>query len=552
MYRLRKAGDKQAGPLHEKATPAARANGSLLDDLVDEDEVFERTVQKEHLEQKPAVPAPTPRPPTPPPPTPPPPAAPRRHPAPRSGGGLAAKTLPGLKYLDRIGLDDVLLWLRNGIGWIALSILLCIVAALTYASVTPPRYTAYTDIVVNPSNLNVVNDGVFSPNQQRDTQIMEVESKLRTITSRNVLARVVDEMKLDEDAEFTTAPLLARLKAIFSSAPEDNDNKVGALRALGDRVAADRDPRSFVVTLTVWTNDAEKSVLVSRAIVKAFESELFQTTSDSSQRLVDDLTKRLEEMRENVTVAEKRVAEFRREKGLQENNGQLVSNLASGELNAQVLSAQQRLIQEESRLKQMEAAIAQNRTQSDAIFDSQTMNTIRAQYSTLQQQIGAMTLTYGARHPRLATAGAERSVLERGMADEARRILQAAKTNVAEARSSLDALRLKAVAERANVFTDNEAQVRLRDLERDARSAAAIYETYLNRSRQIAEQQTIDATNLRVISQPVAPNSRSWPPGKLVFLVAGGMGGLFLGLGIATALGLLAYLRRDDHGRAAA
>ncbi|QCM06554.1 cell shape-determining protein [Agrobacterium tumefaciens] len=460
--------------------------------------------------------------------------------------------MPGLKYIDRIGLDDVLTWLRNGIVWIVLAIILCIAAALSYAYVTPPRYTAYTDIVVNPSNLNVVSDGVFSPNQQRDTQILEVESKLRTITSRNVLARVVDELKLDQDQEFITPPPLARLKAIFSSKPEDGDNKVGALRSLGDRVAAERDPRSFVVTLSVWTNDAEKSVLVSKAIVKAFESELFQTTSDSSQRIVDDLRTRLEEMRENVTEAEKRVADFRRENGLQENNGQLVSNLASGELNAQVLAAQQRVIQEESRLKQMEAAIAQNRTQSDAIFDSQTMNTIRAQYSTLQQQIGAMTLTYGARHPRLATAGAERAMLERGIADEAQRILQAAKTNVAEARSSLDALRLKAVAERANVFTDNESQVRLRDLERDANSAAAIYETYLNRSRQIAEQQTIDATNVRVISQPVAPNSRSWPPGKLIFLIAGGAGGLFLGLGIAIALGLLSYLRRNDHEEIAA
>ncbi|NSZ63701.1 polysaccharide biosynthesis protein UppM [Agrobacterium tumefaciens] len=534
MYRLQKAGHKQARPLDEKAAPAARPHGSLLDDLVDEDEVFERTVLKEHLEPKPAAaiaePAPA-----------------EKSTRPASPSNSLAATLPGLKYIDRIGVDEVLGWLRAGIVWIVLAIILCVAAALAYAYMTPPRYTAYTDIVVNPSNLNVVSDGVFSPNQQRDTQILEVESKLRTVTSRNVLARVVDELKLDEDPEFISPPPLARLKAFFSPKPEDGDNKVGALRSLGERVAAERDPRSFVVTLAVWTNDPDKSVTVSKAMVKAFESELFQTTSDSSLRIVDDLKKRLEEMRQNVTIAEKRVADFRRENGLQENNGQLVSNLASGELNAQVLAAQQRVIQEESRLKQMQAAIAQNRTQSDAIFDSQTMNTIRAQYSTLQQQIGAMTLTYGARHPRLATAGAERDMLERGIADEAQRILLAAKTNVAEARSSLDALRLKAVAERANVFTDNEAQVRLRDLERDANSAAAIYETYLNRSRQIAEQQTIDSTNVRVISQPVAPNSRSWPPGKLIFLIAGGVGGLFLGLGIAIALGLLGFLRRKDH-----
>ncbi|MDZ7926439.1 MAG: polysaccharide biosynthesis protein UppM [Agrobacterium sp.] len=537
MYRLQKAGHKQARPLDEKAAPAARPHGSLLDDLVDEDEVFERTVLKEHLEPKPAaaVAEPVPA------------AKPARPATPATPSNSLAAALPGLKYIDRIGIDEVFGWLRAGIVWIVLAIILCVAAALAYAYLTPPRYTAYTDIVVNPSNLNVVSDGVFSPNQQRDTQILEVESKLRTVTSRNVLARVVDELKLDQDPEFISPPPLARLKALFSSKPDDGDNKVGALRSLGERVAAERDPRSFVVTLAVWTNDPDKSVTVSKAMVKAFESELFQTTSDSSLRIVDDLKKRLEEMRQNVTVAEKRVADFRRENGLQENNGQLVSNLASGELNAQVLAAQQRVIQEESRLKQMQAAIAQNRTQSDAIFDSQTMNTIRAQYSTLQQQIGAMTLTYGARHPRLATAGAERDMLERGIADEAQRILLAAKTNVAEARSSLDALRLKAVAERANVFTDNEAQVRLRDLERDANSAAAIYETYLNRSRQIAEQQTIDSTNVRVISQPVAPNSRSWPPGKLIFLIAGGAGGLFLGLGIAIALGLLGFLRRQDH-----
>ncbi|MGG2475873.1 Wzz/FepE/Etk N-terminal domain-containing protein, partial [Rhizobium sp. BR5] len=127
--------------------------------------------------------------------------------------------LPGLKYIDRIGVDDVLVWLRKGIVWIVLAIILCVAAALSYASMTPPRYKAYTDIVVNPSNLNVVNDGVFSPNQQRDTQILEVESKLRTITSRNVLARVVDELKLDQDPEFITPPPLARLKAMFSSKP---------------------------------------------------------------------------------------------------------------------------------------------------------------------------------------------------------------------------------------------------------------------------------------------------------------------------------------------
>jgi uncharacterized protein involved in exopolysaccharide biosynthesis len=244
-----------------------------------------------------------------------------------------------------------------------------------------------------------------------------------------------------------------------------------------------------------------------------------------------------------VTEAEKKVEEFKRQNGLQVNNGELVSNQLSGELNAQVLSAQQRLIQEESRLKQMEQAISQQRVASSAIFDSETMNTIREQYSILQQQIGAMTMTYGSRHPRLATANAEKAMLEQGFAQEAQRILETVKTSVAESRSSLDALRQKAVAERANVFTDNDAQVKLRDLERDARTVAAIYETYLTRSRQIAEQQAINSTNVRVISRAVAPNFRSWPPGKMTLMTLGGFAGLFLGIGLALTFGAWRYLR---------
>lgn len=538
MYRLDKAGHEQTRPIDGRRSSASPP-GSLLNQLANEDPDFLRR-PKTRSPLAPQAPSTT------------------EHHDVRSDASRTLPTariseaLPGLRYIGDIGVDDVLIWLRDGLRWIVLAIVVCVAAALCYAYITPPRYTSYTDIVINPSNLNVVDDSIVSTSQQRDTQILEVESKLRTITSRNVLARVVDELKLDEDSEFITPPPIARLKAIFSSDVGKVDNKTGALRALADKVKAERDPRSFVVTLSVWTNAAEKSVTISKAIVRAFESELFQTEADSSQRVLNDMKAQLEKMRQDVSLAEQRVADFRRERGLQQNNGQLVSDQASGELNMQVLAAQQRLIQEESRLKQMEEAIAQNLILSAAIFESQTMNRIRAQYSTLQQQIGAMTLTYGARHPRLAAAEAERSALTQAIVEEARRILQAAKINVAEAQSSLDGLRLKAVAERSNVFTDNEAQVRLRELERDAQSAAAIYQTYLTRSRQIAQQQTIDSTNVRVISEPITANAKSWPPGKALLAVAGGMSGIFLGILIATALGLFRYLRREDHPQAVA
>lgn len=519
MYKLGKAKDKQAHPPMDEAP---RPQGSLLDAYLNAEADQRANAADEQV---------TPH------------AEPPLSYVVRPQQSAFAGYFPGINFIDRIGIGDILSWLKDGIIWIILAVIACVAAALAYAVMTPQRYTAYTDIIVNPSNLNVVNDGVFSVSPQRDTQILEVESKLRTLTSRNVLAQVVSELKLDQDPEFVNPTPIERFKMLLSRPPEEGDNSIGALRALGDRVVAERDPRSFVVTLGVWSANPEKSVTLSNAIINAFENELFQTTSDGSRRVADDLNTRLKELRANVTEAEKKVEDFKRENGLQVNNGELVSNQLSGELNAQVLAAQQRLIQEQSRLKQMEQAISQQRVANAAIFDSETMNTIREQYSILQQQIGAMTMTYGSRHPRLATANAEKAMLEQGFAQEAQRILETVKTSVGEAQSSLDALRQKAVAERANVFTDNDAQVKLRDLERDARTVAAIYETYLTRSRQIAEQQAINSTNVRVISRAVAPNYRSWPPGKMTLMALGGFVGLFLGIGLALTFGAWRYMR---------
>ena len=96
----------------------------------------------------------------------------------------ASSFLPGLPAIGTLGIDDFVAWLRDGWKWIALSIVLCMAAAFAYSLVVTSRYSVYTDIVIDPANLNVVTDDVFTTSPQRDAQLMEVESRLRVLTSR--------------------------------------------------------------------------------------------------------------------------------------------------------------------------------------------------------------------------------------------------------------------------------------------------------------------------------------------------------------------------------
>jgi uncharacterized protein involved in exopolysaccharide biosynthesis len=449
-----------------------------------------------------------------------------------------------MKSLSQIGVGDVLGWLRRRIALIIAMTVIGVIAAFLYATMTTPRYTVYTDIIVDPQNLNVVSDDVFSANPQRDSQLLEVESKLRVLTSRNVLKKVIQELNLTEDPEFNKPSPFGNLFG-GSGPPETPEQKeVSVMRDLEDRITAGREERSFVVTLAVWSSDPDKSVQLSQAIVRAFESELFVSSSDSAGRLASDLNSRLDELRASVTEAEEQVEQFKRASNIQESStGELASSRISSALDTQVLDAQQRLIQAESRYDQMRSAVAARRTATATIFDSVGMQTLRTSYNTLQQQIGSLSRTYGSRHPRLIALQSEEAAVENAIDSEAARILETARTEAGEARSTLSQLRGRADAERSTVFTNNDAQVRLRELEREARARAAVYETYLSRTRQINERQQIDATNVRVISEAVPPKTKSWPPRTVILLAAGAVGGFALGVALALALGLSGHLR---------
>lgn len=449
----------------------------------------------------------------------------------------------GRRGIPDIDMGDLLLWVRQGLRWIILMTVVGMIAAFLYAMAATPRYTVYTDLIINPQNLNVVNDDVFSSSPQRDSQVLEVESKLRILTSRNVLRQVIADMRLTDDPEFTRPSPLEPLFRLISGPQPTGDKELGVLMELGERVEASREQRSFVVTLAVWTEDPEKSVRLSQAIVAAFEKELFESSATSASRIVSTLSGRLDELKAAVTESEDKVAQFKRDNNIQESTtGELASTRISTALDTQVLDAQQRLIQAEARYNQMRSAVADRRIVTATVFDSPSMQTLRTSYTTLQQQIGSLTLTYGTRHPRLLSLQSERTAIENAIGDEAKRILETVKTEADQARATVAGLRNKADAERSIVFTNNDAQVRLRELERDARAKAAVYETYLSRTHQITESQQIDTSNVRVISPAVPPKAKSWPPRTLLLLIFGAVIGFMAGTGIAFLSGFVQHM----------
>lgn len=483
----------------------------------------------------------------------------RLHPAPRPAPAAASQVADAVPVetvtLNKIG-DFLELDFGRLFSWMGrgkkLALGLAVVGAVAgglYGMFGTPKYTVSTDIMIDPASLQVVSDDLFQQPGQADAARLNAGSKLRVLTSGNVLLRVVDELNLVDDKEFydpTPGFSLSSLIPLGGDKAVPNP-RLAALAALSKKVSTKADETSFVATLQVSSENPQKSVKIADAVVASFQNELATAESAGASRTADSLNERLDELKGAVKTAEEKVEAYKRANNLSASAGELVSNQTLTQLNAQVVEAQSRVIAAQSAYDELVAA-GSNASTADTQA-SASLAGVRARISDLRAQLDSQSMIYGARHPTIVKLNAELAVAQSELSAEIARVVTAAKVTLDEAKSGLQALTAKADTLKTNVFSDNEALVALRELERDAASKTTIYEAFLSRAKQVAEREQIDTTNVRVISPAVPPTDRSWPPKTVVVAAGGGFGGFVFGMLIAVALGISRDLKRDTRRR---
>lgn len=439
-----------------------------------------------------------------------------------------------------ISLTMVLGWLWTGRWIILLFIILGALGGYGFGNFSKPKFTVGSQIFIDPTNLRVVTDDIFAPNNQLDMQIYDVESKLRILTSANVLNSVIDALHLDQDPEFSD-----------EKSREAQSGRLQALRALEKHVLAKREENSFVVNLDVWSQSAPKALEIANSIIANFQDELVKAQAEGAGRAATELSGRLDALKDEVSRADEAVQKFKREHNILSSSGELVSSIVANQTNTQLVDAQARVIRARSRYQELSTGSPDNRLDSASI-DSQTMTALRTQYAVVKRELDAQSAVFGARHPRISAMRPQLDAIQAQITAEQNRILTAAKSELAQAEAALMAQQNQANTMKSVVFGDNDALVQLRQLEREAESKSTVYQAFMARAKEIAERQQINTTNVRVISPPTIPNTRSYPP-RTLYLTAGGLiGGFILGCVIAAALGLLSLLfrRSEEEQRA--
>ncbi|MDO1582787.1 GumC family protein [Rhizobium oryzicola] len=448
--------------------------------------------------------------------------------------------------IERVGdflevdLRRIFVWLKSGFKFTIVISLLCAFAAAAYGLLAPRYYSVSTDVMVGPVNMQVINNDLYAqPTQQGEGQRLAVSNRARLMTSGNVLMRVVQNLKLGEDPEFYKPASQGFISSLLgSSSPRTApDVNLAALKVLQTKISLDLDDRSFIVRLSVTAQSVDKAIAIAKAIIEAFNAELANTESETASRAAKALDDRLTDLKKDALAAEEAVETYKRSHGLATGeNGQLVSVQTMSQTNAQILAARNRVIEAQTNYNTL--LHASDSAAATIPVTSDSLRELKLRAGALEQQLSSLQMVYGLRHPSIARTQSELNSVREQIKNELQRATNTARTELDRANQALKSLSSNMADLEKSTFNDAQSQVELRDLQRQAQARTEIYENFLVRVRQISEREMITTDTVKVVTAPLPPSGRSWPPGTPLLFVVGAVLGLIIGIGLSLIRGL--------------
>jgi polysaccharide biosynthesis transport protein len=433
----------------------------------------------------------------------------------------------GFASLPPIDVQKIWSVLWRGKITILLSMTIAVGLAAAYVLLVPHKYTATTQILIDPMDLRGAQSDISPTIPQSDAAVLQVESQARVIASDNVLRRVVASEGLDHDPEF------------MRGAMAEKYGPLAALNELQRRVQVKRSERTYVVDVSVTSEDPAKAARLANAIAQTYLTEQTEVRSNAARQISQALTGRLKELQTRVRDAEQKVEAYKASHNIVGATGELVNEQQLTSLNAQLSASRARTSEAKARLDQVESVL-HTKTPIGAFpeaVQSQTITMLRSQYAEIMRRDAEQKSSLGERHPAVIEIEAQGARLQKLIEDEVNRIAASDRAEYERAKADEDMLSRQVDGLKNTAVSTNESLVGLRELERDVQASRTVYESFLVRSRETGEQEQVDTKNIRIISKADRPIYRSSPPPSLVLGLAAMLLGFASGVGIVIIRG---------------
>ena len=423
-------------------------------------------------------------------------------------------------------------------------------SALAALWMMTPIYTAKTTLLIERNPPRVVDIPQVLSESVAPDEHDYYKTQYEILKSRRLAAQVIQEQGLQknplfsepENTGFVTdlwASAKQRLEEFFPVSPQlKPQSPLGISIQVIDKYVNDllevtpiRGTR--LVSVSFRAPDPELSARVANAHAGAYIRQGVMLRTQANQEAHQFLEAKLAELRDRVEKSEESLNHYRRDKkilSLDSKENIVVERLA--DLNKRLTETEIERIAFET---QVQLIRSRDYDSVPAVLSSTLIQALKEQLIRLEGEQANLATQFKPGYPRLAQLKAQVEEVQRRLQQEIQRVVQGVESSYLAARDKERELRARMEEQTAATLGLKDAAVRYAILAREADTNRQLYESVLERMKQIGVAAELRASNVFIIDAAEPPIQPSSPKKKLALLLSVVIG-LIGGIGLAFLL----------------
>jgi len=402
--------------------------------------------------------------------------------------------------------------------------------AFAGAKMVSPQYRSETRVLIEPRAPAFANTQTTDANAGPLLDELNIASQVQLLQSADLIKQVINNLKLYNLPEFDAAANGSALTDILVALhlkknPLENPPEERVIDAFTQRLQVYQVPGSRVIGITFTSKDPKLAASIPNAMAQVYLAIQSGAKLDSNSEATRWLEPEIDSLRQKVSEAEKKVADYRTTHGLLLTNGTTTFTAQQlNDISVELTRVRTDKANAEARAQAVRNALSSGEA-SDTLGDimsSQSIQRLKATESGLQSQISDLQTSLLNNHPRLKSLRAQLADIRTQIRQETQKILASIEneTKVADLRAK--ELEQQSDTLQANSARAGEDAVGLNALEREANAQRQLLETYLVRYREAASRADRNSSpaDARIVSKAIEQVDPYFPKVVPIVIVA--------------------------------